>query len=110
MRVNFGVHLSACRQPGLSDTPDDPGMVLLYTISGVSTQYLSKKKTRLWERVKSQGNKQKTTKTTKSISCSLRNCSTPNISLNSGLVNILYPPNEHIFAKGVFHGIYPSSN
>jgi hypothetical protein len=44
MRVNFGVHLSACRQPGLSDTPDDPGMVLLYTISGVSTQYLSKKK------------------------------------------------------------------
>jgi hypothetical protein len=43
MRVNFGVHLSACRQPGLSDTPDDPGTYLLYTISGVSTQYLSKK-------------------------------------------------------------------
>jgi hypothetical protein len=107
MRVNFGVHLSACRQPGLSDTPDDPGTYLLYTISGVSTQYLSKKKTRLWERVKSQG-KQK--KNNQSISCSLRNCSTPNISLNSGLVNILYPPHEHIFAKGVFHGIYPSSD
>jgi hypothetical protein len=44
MRVNFGVHLSACRQPGLSDTPDDPGTYLLYTISGVSTQYLNKKK------------------------------------------------------------------
>jgi hypothetical protein len=44
MRVNFGVHLSACRQPGLSDTPDDPGTYLLYTISGVSTQYLSKKR------------------------------------------------------------------
>jgi hypothetical protein len=43
MRVNFGVHLSACRQPGLSDTPDDPGMVLLYTISELSTQYLNKK-------------------------------------------------------------------
>jgi hypothetical protein len=77
MRVNFGVHLSACRQPGLSDTPDDPGMVLLYTISGLSTQYLSKKKdppvgagSRLYK-----GDKQKTTKTTKSISCSLRNCS-----------------------------------
>jgi hypothetical protein len=65
MRVNFGVHLSACRQPGLSDTPDDPGTYLLYTISGVSTQYLSKKRPRLWERVKSQGNKQKTTKNNK---------------------------------------------
>jgi hypothetical protein len=43
MRVNFGVHLSACRQPGLSDTPDDPGMVLLYTISELSTQHLNKK-------------------------------------------------------------------
>jgi hypothetical protein len=43
MRVNFGVHLSACRQPGLSDTPDDPGMVLLYTISELSPQYLNKK-------------------------------------------------------------------
>jgi hypothetical protein len=30
MRVNFGVHLSACRQPGLSDTPDDPGTVTIY--------------------------------------------------------------------------------
>jgi len=43
MRVNFGAYLSACRQPGLSDTPNDPGIVLLYTISGVSTQYLNKK-------------------------------------------------------------------
>jgi hypothetical protein len=48
MRVNFGVHLSACRQPGLSDTPDDPGMVLLYTISELSPQYLNKKKAHLW--------------------------------------------------------------
>jgi hypothetical protein len=106
MRVNFGVHLSACRQPGLSDTPDDPGTYLLYTISGVSTQYLSKKDPPVGAGQVSR----ETTKTTKSISCSLRNCSTPNISLNSGLVNILYPPHEHIFAKGVFHGIYPSSN
>jgi hypothetical protein len=32
MRVNFGVHLSACRQPGLSDTPDDPGTLAYYII------------------------------------------------------------------------------
>jgi hypothetical protein len=106
MRVNFGVHLSACRQPGLSDTPDDPGTYLLYTISGVSTQYLSKKDPPVGAGQVSR--KQK--KNNQSIRCLLRNCSTPNISLNFGLVNILYPPYEHIFAKGVFHGIYPSSN
>jgi len=100
------VHLSACRQPGLSDTPDDPGIVTIYHFGGKYT-ILKQKKTRLWERVKSQG-KQK--KNNQSIRCSLRNCSTPNISLNSGLVNVLYPPYEHLFAKGVFHGIYPSSN
>jgi hypothetical protein len=58
MRVNFGAYLSACRQPGLSDTPNDPGIVLLYTISEVNYTILKQKKTRLWERVKSQGNKQ----------------------------------------------------
>jgi hypothetical protein len=67
MRVNFGVHLSACRQPGLSDTPDDPGMVLTIYHFGGKYTILKQKKTRLWERVKSQGNKLKTTqqKTTK---------------------------------------------
>jgi hypothetical protein len=71
MRVNFGVHLSACRQPGLSDTPDDPGTYLLYTISGVSTQYLSKKRPACGSGSSLKGTnkkQQKTTKTTKSIS------------------------------------------
>jgi hypothetical protein len=109
MRVNFGVHLSACRQPGLSDTPDDPGTYLLYTISGVSTQYLSKKDPPVGAGQVSR-EQTKNNKNNKKHSCSLRNCSTPNISLNFGFVNILYPPHEHIFAKGVFHGIYPSSD
>ena len=107
MRVNFGVYLSACRQPGLSDTPDDPGTVTIYHFGGKYT-ILKQKKTRLWERVKSQG--KQTKRTIQNIAGSLRNCSTPNISLNSGLVNILYPPHEHIFAKGVFHSVYPGSN
>jgi hypothetical protein len=68
MRVNFGAYLSACRQPGLSDTPNDPGIVLTIYHFGVNYTILKQKKTRLWKRVKSQGNKQKTTKTTKSIS------------------------------------------
>jgi hypothetical protein len=105
--ASYGAYLSACRQSGNCQIHRMTPVQLLYTISDISTQYLNKKKTRLWERVKSQG-KQKKNK--QSISCSLRNCSTPNISLNSVLVNILYPPHEHIFAKGVFHGIYPSSD
>jgi len=51
MRVNFGVHLSACRQPGLSDTPDDPGIVTIYHFGGKYT-ILKQKNTRLWKRVK----------------------------------------------------------
>jgi hypothetical protein len=62
MRVNFGVHLSACRQPGLSDTPDDPGTYLLYTISGVSTQYLSKKRPACGSGSSLKGNKKRTIK------------------------------------------------
>jgi hypothetical protein len=113
MRVNFGVHLSACRQPGLSDTPDDPGTYLLYTISGVSTQYLSKKRPACGSGSSLKGTnkkQQKQQKQQKALAWLLRNCSTSNISLNSVFVNVLYPPHEHIFAKGVFHGIYPSSN
>jgi hypothetical protein len=53
---------------------------------------------------------QKQQKQQKALAWLLRNCSTYNISLNSVFVNVLYPPHEHIFAKGVFHGIYPSSN
>jgi hypothetical protein len=94
MRVNFGVHLSACRQPGLSDTPDDPGMVLLYTISELSPQYLNKKSPPV-------GGGLRLYKGDKTVST---------ISLKSGLVNVLYPPHEHLFAKGVFHSIYPSSD
>jgi hypothetical protein len=110
MRVNFGVHLSACRQPGLSDTPDDPGIVLLYTISELITQYLSKKRPACGSGSSLKGTNKKQQQQQKALAWLLRNCSTPNISLNSVFVNILYPPHEHIFAKGVFHSIYPSSN
>jgi hypothetical protein len=48
MRVNFGVHLSACRQPGLSDTPDDPGMVLTIYHFGAKSTILKQKKAHLW--------------------------------------------------------------
>jgi hypothetical protein len=85
-------------------------MVLLYTISGVSTQYLNKKSPPVGGGLRLKGTNKKQQKQQKALAWLLRNCSTPNISLNFGLVNILYPPHEHIFAKGVFHGIYPSSD
>ena len=106
--ASYGAYLSACRQSGNCQISRfDSGFITVYTSYSLVAQI---KKARLWGTGQVSSREINTLKTTKSISCSLRNCSTPNISLNSGLVNVLYPPYEHIFAKGVFHSIYPSGD
>jgi hypothetical protein len=103
------VHLSACRQPGLSDTPNDPGIVLTIYHFGVKYTILKQKKTAPVEA--GQVSREQTKKrTNKALDVHCEIAAPPTYHLISVLVNILYPPHEHIFAKGVFHGIYPSSN